>query len=113
MKLIARGELNLSSPQVMGILNVTPDSFSDGGTHNSLNDAINHAAKLIAEGLLSSISVVNQQGRVPVMFLSMKSFVVLFLWSKLSSNVLMCGFLLIHQSTSDHGVRSSGCLYYQ
>lgn len=34
----------------MGILNVTPDSFSDGGTHNSLNDAVNHAAKLIAEG---------------------------------------------------------------
>ena len=29
---------------------MTPDSFSDGGTHNSLNDAINHAAKLIAEG---------------------------------------------------------------
>lgn len=51
MKLMARGtELNLSTPQVMGILNVTPDSFSDGGTHNSLNDAINHAAKLIAEG---------------------------------------------------------------
>ncbi len=51
MKLIARGrELNLSTPQVMGILNVTPDSFSDGGTHNSLNDAVNHAAKLIAEG---------------------------------------------------------------
>lgn len=51
MKLTARGtELNLSTPQVMGILNVTPDSFSDGGTHNSLNDAVNHAAKLIAEG---------------------------------------------------------------
>ncbi|NBM55302.1 dihydropteroate synthase [Proteus vulgaris] len=51
MKLIARGrELNLSTPQVMGILNVTPDSFSDGGTHNSLNDAVNHAAKLITEG---------------------------------------------------------------
>ncbi|MCM2368590.1 dihydropteroate synthase [Proteus terrae] len=51
MKLMARGtELNLSTPQVMGILNVTPDSFSDGGTHNSLNDAVNHAAKLIAEG---------------------------------------------------------------
>ncbi|MBG5971436.1 dihydropteroate synthase [Proteus vulgaris] len=51
MKLIARGrELNLSTPQVMGILNVTPDSFSDGGTHNSLNDAVNHAAKLIADG---------------------------------------------------------------
>ncbi|MEZ2794750.1 dihydropteroate synthase [Proteus terrae] len=51
MKLMVRGtELNLSTPQVMGILNVTPDSFSDGGTHNSLNDAVNHAAKLIAEG---------------------------------------------------------------
>lgn len=51
MKLMARGtELNLSTPQVMEILNVTPDSFSDGGTHNSLNDAVNHAAKLIAEG---------------------------------------------------------------
>lgn len=51
MKLMARGtELNLSTPQVMGILNVTPDSFSDGGTHNSLNDAVNYAAKLIAEG---------------------------------------------------------------
>ncbi|MBG6027534.1 dihydropteroate synthase [Proteus mirabilis] len=51
MKLMARGtELNLSTPQVMGILNVTPDSFSDGGTHNSLNDAVDHAAKLIAEG---------------------------------------------------------------
>ncbi|CRL64192.1 dihydropteroate synthase [Proteus penneri] len=51
MKLMARGtELNLSAPQVMGILNVTPDSFSDGGTHNSFNDAVDHAAKLIAEG---------------------------------------------------------------
>ena len=29
--------LNLSHPQVMGILNVTPDSFSDGGRHNTLN----------------------------------------------------------------------------
>ncbi|OAT27126.1 dihydropteroate synthase [Proteus myxofaciens] len=51
MKLIARGkELNLSTPQVMGILNVTPDSFSDGGTHNSLNHALEHAIKMINEG---------------------------------------------------------------
>lgn len=51
MRLTAREKtLNLSIPQVMGILNVTPDSFSDGGTHNALNDAINHAAKMIAEG---------------------------------------------------------------
>ena len=32
---------------VMGILNVTPDSFSDGGRWNSVDDAIEHAARLI------------------------------------------------------------------
>ena len=31
--------LDLSHPRVMGILNVTPDSFSDGGQHNQLNQA--------------------------------------------------------------------------
>ena len=37
MKLVAQGStLDLSHPHVMGILNVTPDSFSDGGAHNSL-----------------------------------------------------------------------------
>mgnify|MGYP004658843571 CR=1 FL=1 len=35
---------------VMGILNVTPDSFSDGGTHNSLDSALVHAKKMIDEG---------------------------------------------------------------
>ncbi len=34
----------------MGILNVTPDSFSDGGEHNAFADAITHAEKLLAEG---------------------------------------------------------------
>lgn len=34
----------------MGILNVTPDSFSDGGTHNELNDALTHARRLVDEG---------------------------------------------------------------
>ncbi|WP_303753174.1 dihydropteroate synthase, partial [Enterococcus sp. S86.2] len=29
--------------QVMGILNVTPDSFSDGGQHYTLDDALSHA----------------------------------------------------------------------
>ncbi|SFN35066.1 dihydropteroate synthase [Xenorhabdus japonica] len=51
MKLTARGSvLNLSCPQVMGILNVTPDSFSDGGTHNTFDIALKHAAKMIEEG---------------------------------------------------------------
>ena len=35
---------------VMGIVNVTPDSFSDGGQHNSTNSALRHAERLLAEG---------------------------------------------------------------
>ena len=41
---------DLSHPRVMGILNVTPDSFSDGGQHNSLNQALLHAHALISAG---------------------------------------------------------------
>ena len=35
---------------IMGILNVTPDSFSDGGRWNNLDDARRHTADMIAEG---------------------------------------------------------------
>ncbi len=35
---------------VMGILNVTPDSFSDGGRYNELNEAVSHAEKMVADG---------------------------------------------------------------
>lgn len=37
-------------PLVMGILNVTPDSFSDGGKYNNSNKAINHAIRMEGEG---------------------------------------------------------------
>ena len=37
-------------PLVMGILNVTPDSFSDGGKYNNYQEAINHAIKMETEG---------------------------------------------------------------
>ncbi|MEJ8475814.1 dihydropteroate synthase [Roseibium algae] len=37
-------------PHVMGILNITPDSFSDGGRHNTEKAALDHAAQMIAEG---------------------------------------------------------------
>jgi dihydropteroate synthase len=37
-------------PKIMGILNATPDSFSDGGTHNSLNTAIEYGLKMIEQG---------------------------------------------------------------
>ncbi|OJB84770.1 dihydropteroate synthase [Yersinia ruckeri] len=42
--------LDLSHPQVMGILNVTPDSFSDGGRHNNLENALHHAQAMITAG---------------------------------------------------------------
>ena len=41
---------DLSRPLVMGIVNVTPDSFSDGGLHVQRDAALAHAHKLIAEG---------------------------------------------------------------
>ena len=34
----------------MGILNVTPDSFSDGGRYNLLEQALQHARRMVAEG---------------------------------------------------------------
>ena len=43
-------KLDLSQPHVMGILNVTPDSFSDGGRHNQKEDAVARALEMIAEG---------------------------------------------------------------
>src|SRR5690554_210366 len=42
--------LNLEMPQVMGILNVTPDSFSDGGRFSDLDRALYHAEKMISDG---------------------------------------------------------------
>ena len=42
--------LDLSQPHVMGILNVTPDSFSDGGQHNEVAQAIAYAKQMIIDG---------------------------------------------------------------
>lgn len=42
--------LDLSRPQVMGILNVTPDSFSDGGRFARVDAALRHAASMVAAG---------------------------------------------------------------
>ena len=45
------GQLSLGqTPLVMGILNVTPDSFSDGGQHDLLNTALAHARFMLTEG---------------------------------------------------------------
>lgn len=50
-KVISRDKiLDLSQPHIMGILNVTPDSFSDGGQFNVVDKAVAHCRKLIAAG---------------------------------------------------------------
>ena len=43
-------QLDLTTPRVMGIVNVTPDSFSDGGKFSATHLAIQHALNLIVEG---------------------------------------------------------------
>lgn len=43
-------EIDLSTPAVMGILNVTPDSFSDGGQHNTLEKAFERAKTMVEQG---------------------------------------------------------------
>lgn len=42
--------LRLDRPRVMGIVNVTPDSFSDGGAHDTVEAAVAHGLKLAEEG---------------------------------------------------------------
>jgi len=51
MQLDCRGyALALDAPVVMGVLNVTPDSFSDGGLHASADDAVAHGRRMAEEG---------------------------------------------------------------
>jgi dihydropteroate synthase len=48
--LTTRFEIDLTQPRVMGIVNVTPDSFSDGGRHASTMLALAHCERLLADG---------------------------------------------------------------
>jgi len=45
-----RFQIELDRPRVMGIVNVTPDSFSDGGAHAATSAALAHCERLLAEG---------------------------------------------------------------
>lgn len=45
-----RFDIDLNAPKVMGIVNVTPDSFSDGGQHTGTSAALRHCEQLIADG---------------------------------------------------------------
>ena len=46
----SRFSIDLARPQVMGIVNVTPDSFSDGGHHDSTAAALRHCEQLLQDG---------------------------------------------------------------
>src|SRR5262245_34188690 len=51
MQLDCRGyQLALDTPVVMGVLNVTPDSFSDGGLHGTVSEAVAHGRRMADEG---------------------------------------------------------------
>lgn len=60
--------LNLSSAVVMGILNISPDSFYDGGKHKSINDLLSHAGRMIDEGaaIIDIGAVSTRPGSTPV-----------------------------------------------
>lgn len=45
-----RFQIDLTRPRVMGIVNVTPDSFSDGGQHADTRSALAHCERLLEEG---------------------------------------------------------------
>src|ERR1700728_1424790 len=57
-----------TSPQLMGILNVTPDSFSDGGRHSQLAAAVARASAMVADGgsILDIGGESTRPGHVPV-----------------------------------------------
>ena len=48
--LCGRFQLDLSTPRIMGIVNVTPDSFSDGGKFNTTDKAVAHGMELVEQG---------------------------------------------------------------
>ena len=65
-----RFKLELSRPWVMGIVNLTPDSFSDGGHHLQLSQALRHAQQLLQEGagILDVGAESTRPGAEPVSF---------------------------------------------
>ncbi len=46
----SRFDIDLQTPRVMGIVNLTPDSFSDGGRHDSTQAGLRHAEQLLRDG---------------------------------------------------------------
>jgi len=61
-------QLDLTRPHVMGIVNITPDSFSDGGRYASTEKAVAHALQLISDGadILDIGGESTRPGAIPV-----------------------------------------------
>ena len=51
--------MKMNYPAIMGILNVTPDSFSDGGRYNSVDAALRHSEELLEQGadIVSDVAI--------------------------------------------------------
>ena len=64
----SRFQLDLTTPRVMGIVNVTPDSFSDGGRYQTVTAALRHCERLILDGadILDLGGESSRPGSVPV-----------------------------------------------
>ncbi len=63
--------VDLSTPKIMGILNVTPDSFSDGGQFNNKKNALKQVEKMLSEGA-TFIDIGAQSTRPQAEFISAK-----------------------------------------
>ena len=57
-------KLDLSRPLVMGVINVTPDSFSDGGRFANAQQALEHAMQMVEDGA-AILDVMEREGRIP------------------------------------------------
>lgn len=89
MTINCKGTLvDLTSPKVMGILNVTPDSFYDGGKHKNIDELLKHTERMLCEGATfidiganssrpnaDSISEIEELNRIlPIVELILKNF---------------------------------------
>lgn len=96
MHLQANGKtLDLSSPQIMGILNMTPDSFSDGGKFNQLDKAIKQVELMVAAGATIIDIGVSQLAQEQQKFQLKMKLIVLFLQLKRFDNISTYGYRLI------------------
>jgi len=59
----------MAFPQIMGVVNVTPDSFSDGGRYEKIEDAVAHALQLVEDGadILDIGGESTRPGSVPIL----------------------------------------------